>query len=287
MALPETGYTRQIGGTVERFAGRNAGKVVVESLTRRSREPILWNSLQPRLSLIWWKSGFEHFETELGGSRGQVARPTRVKLGVVPPDCQARGEFHPHELCDYDIVFIERDFIDDRIPAMLERPMVGDDRLGLHRGVGELLQWKDDATFCLMAEGWALQALAQLQREAGQVDREPGLRWHLGLGKVKRIEDYILANLQNPIVLSDLAAVAGMSVRHFTRCFRVTVGQTPAQFVFETRLHTARMLLQIGRTSITDVAMQCGFSHSQHLSNSFRRRFGVTPSEFRLRGGAA
>lgn len=281
MASPAYGYVRQIGGTVEKFASRNAGKVVVESFTRRSREPILWNSLQPRLSMIWWKSGFDHFETEIGGSRSQVIRPTRIKLGVVPPECQARGEFHPQELCDYDIVFIEQDFFDGRLRSSLEEPLVGDDVLGLHRGVAELMHWKDDATFSLMAEGWALQALARLQRPGGESSQELSTRWRLGLGTVKRLEDYILANLQAPITLSELAGVAGMSVRHFTRCFRETVGQTPARFVFETRLQTAKMLLRVGNASITDVAMTCGFSHSQHLSNSFRRFFGVTPTESR------
>ncbi len=286
MTSAAQGYIRQIGGTVEKFAGRNAGKVVVESFTRRSREPILWNSLQPKLSLIWWKAGFDHFETDLGGSRSQITNPTRIKLGIVPPDCPAQGEFYPQELCDYDIVFIEQDFLDAHLRFTLDRPMVGDDRFGLHRGVAQLLRWKDDATFSLMAEGWALQALAQLQHQLGDSEPVADMRWQLGLGTVKRIEDYILANLQNPIALSDLANVADMSVRHFTRCFRMTIDKTPAQFVFETRLHTAKLLLRVGKTSITDVAMMCGFSHSQHLSNSFRRFFGQTPSEFRKQTGS-
>lgn len=281
MTSAAQGYIRQIGGTVERFAGRNAGKVTVESFTRRSREPILWNSLQPRLSLIWWKAGFDYFETDIGGSRSQITHPTRTKLGIVPPDCPAQGEFYPQELCDYDIVFIEQDFLEEHVRLALDRPMVGEDRFGLHRGVTQLLRWKDDATFGLMAEGWALQALAQLQHQLGGSEPVADVRWQLGLGTVKRLEDYVLANLQSPIALTELAAVADMSVRHFTRCFKLTVGKTPAQFVFETRLHTAKLLLRMGKTSITEVAMTCGFSHSQHLSNSFRRFFGQTPSEFR------
>ncbi|OAN58474.1 helix-turn-helix transcriptional regulator [Sphingomonas sp. TDK1] len=284
MPAPVPGYIRQIGGTVEKFSGRSSGKVVVESLTRRSAEPILWNSLQPRLSLIWWKSGFDFFETDLGGNKAQAVHPNRMKLGIVPPDCQARGEFHPQDLCDYDIIFIERDFLEGRLQSAIDVPMVGDDVLGLHRGVPELLQWKDDATFGLMAEGWALQALAQLQRGFGMPERQAGAPWRLSLKQVKMIEDYVLANLQYPISLADLATLTGMSIRHLSRCFRATVGRTPAQFVFDLRLHTAKMLLRVATTSITEVAMMCGFSHSQHLSNSFRRAFGVTPSEFRKGG---
>jgi AraC family transcriptional regulator len=97
----------------------------------------------------------------------------------------------------------------------------------------------------------------------------------------RRIEDYIEANLERPISLHMLAAVARMSVDHFVRAFREATGKTPHRFVLEQRLGHAAAVLKGGRESIAEVARACGFRSAAHFSVKFHARFGVTPTEYR------
>jgi AraC family transcriptional regulator len=99
----------------------------------------------------------------------------------------------------------------------------------------------------------------------------------------RKVEAYIDSMLHDSIGLSELAAIAGLSIRHFSRAFLVSTGQTPARFVHERRLHHAMQMLACRKLTITEIAFACGFSHAQHFTNSFRRSMAMTPSEYRQR----
>lgn len=93
--------------------------------------------------------------------------------------------------------------------------------------------------------------------------------------------DFIEANVHRDLDLSSLAKVAAMSVYHFARQFRETVGISPHAYVVRRRIARARYMLQRGRNRLTDVAAACGFSSQAHLATVFRRQLGVTPGEYR------
>jgi AraC family transcriptional regulator len=95
--------------------------------------------------------------------------------------------------------------------------------------------------------------------------------------------DYVEANLDRPMALADLAAVAGLSVFHFARVFRRSVGQTPRRYVMERRVDAARRRLAAGGEPIIEVAAACGFASSTHFASAFRRLVGVSPREYRQR----
>ncbi len=96
--------------------------------------------------------------------------------------------------------------------------------------------------------------------------------------------DYILQNLDQPIRLDRVAAVACFSPFHFHRIFRSLVGETLRQFVRRLRLERAlRMMNHRPNLSLTDIGLACGFSSSSDFARSFKQRFGVPPSAFDIK----
>jgi AraC family transcriptional regulator len=82
--------------------------------------------------------------------------------------------------------------------------------------------------------------------------------------------------------LRALAALAGISVRHFERAFRQSTGVPPHAYVMERRLHMARGLLtNQPELTIEQIALRLGFANSSHFSSAFRRRTGFKPTDFR------
>jgi transcriptional regulator GlxA family with amidase domain len=82
--------------------------------------------------------------------------------------------------------------------------------------------------------------------------------------------------------LRALAALAGISVRHFERAFRQSTGVPPHAYVMERRLQMARdLLINQPELPIEQITLRAGFSSSSHFSSVFRRRTGFTPTDFR------
>jgi AraC family transcriptional regulator len=105
-----------------------------------------------------------------------------------------------------------------------------------------------------------------------------GLSEVLVPAKVRRVIDYIEANLACDLQLVELCAVAGISRSHFARAFRNTVGMAPHTFVLQRRLARAVELLTPRKLSMREVAEQCGFADQAHLARAFKSRFGHPPS---------
>jgi AraC family transcriptional regulator len=103
----------------------------------------------------------------------------------------------------------------------------------------------------------------------------------LGSATLKRIEDYVDANLAGEIALRDLANMACMSVGHFLRAFRASSGTTPYHYVLTRRLFRARAMLNTSCLPIAEVAQECGFKTASHLSSKFHASFGASPSQYR------
>lgn len=103
------------------------------------------------------------------------------------------------------------------------------------------------------------------------------------LERLNRVLDYIMADISRPLNLNQLAELADLSPFHFHRIFQAMVGETPNDFVKRLRLERAMYLMSYGkRKSLTEVAIDCGFSSSSDFTRSFKLRYGVAPSKFDL-----
>lgn len=95
------------------------------------------------------------------------------------------------------------------------------------------------------------------------------------------VVDYIEANLDRDLRLSALANVSAMSVYHFARRFKETLGVSPHAYVLSRRLDRAQCMLRQRQATLAQVAAACGFSSQAHLTTKFSSAFGVTPGKFR------
>jgi AraC family transcriptional regulator len=101
--------------------------------------------------------------------------------------------------------------------------------------------------------------------------------------RVNRAIDYIVRNLAEPLRLEEVSKAAGFSAFHFHRVFKSLLGETLNQFVKRLRLERALYLMSHATSrSLTDVALDCGFSSSSDFSRSFKQRYGAAPSAFEL-----
>jgi AraC-like DNA-binding protein len=103
---------------------------------------------------------------------------------------------------------------------------------------------------------------------------------------VARVVAFLDAHAGQPVSLEALAQVAGMSRSHLSRSFRAIVGILLRSYIRNLRLERAqRLLLSSPRVPLTQVATDAGYYDLPHFDKAFRKRFGMSPSEFRRRKG--
>ena len=102
--------------------------------------------------------------------------------------------------------------------------------------------------------------------------------------RIDRVIDYLRENLHRPVKLGELARVACFSEFHFHRIFGAVSGETLNNFTNRLRLEKAARLLRYSDQSLTDIALDCGFSSSAAFSRAFRSGYDTSPSQFRKSG---
>ncbi|MDT0266842.1 helix-turn-helix domain-containing protein [Streptomyces sp. DSM 44915] len=93
--------------------------------------------------------------------------------------------------------------------------------------------------------------------------------------------DWALRRLGEPLTLAMLAEREAMSVRNFTRRFRVEVGMSPITWLTRQRVHFARELLEETELSVDRVAERTGLGSAANLRQHFHAALGVSPSAYR------
>jgi AraC-like DNA-binding protein len=99
--------------------------------------------------------------------------------------------------------------------------------------------------------------------------------------RLKRVLEYIDANLGEPITLADLAAATMLSPMHFAAQFRMSTGVRPHEYLLRRRIGRAQELLLQPGLSIVDVAFSVGFQTQSHFTTVFKRFVGDTPHQWR------
>jgi AraC family transcriptional regulator len=100
-------------------------------------------------------------------------------------------------------------------------------------------------------------------------------------GHLRKVRNFVEANVAAEIKLGDLADLCGIGVAHFIRLFKSTMGVSPYQYVLGLRIGRAKALLGDRALTLVEVAQSSGFADQQHLIRTFRRVTGVTPGVYR------
>jgi AraC family transcriptional regulator len=98
---------------------------------------------------------------------------------------------------------------------------------------------------------------------------------------LRRVVEFMHANIDKQIGLKDLADCAGLSLSHFSFQFRASTTQSPHQYMLRLRIERSKELLADSRFSVLDVGLEVGFRNQQHFATVFRNSVGVPPSVYR------
>jgi AraC-like DNA-binding protein len=109
----------------------------------------------------------------------------------------------------------------------------------------------------------------------------PPNRGGLSPARTHRICEYINSNLDQNISLEALAEMAGLSIHHFARAFKQSVGMPPHCYVLQRRIEHAQHMLRNTEHPLSEIALSAGFSDQSHLARHFRRMTGMSPSAVR------
>jgi AraC family transcriptional regulator len=238
---------------------------------------------------VW--HGPTHVSSLLGGMRGEVnasAGLTQFVPAQTPVAWERRSPFH------FTKVALSRERIDvlmvdlfDRDPAAnpLTPRAIHDDQVLRARAQALVSHaFSNDPANQLVVDEVAEQLGVHLIATYGGMAFKGGGEQRLSAAQLRRVVDYIDANLNEMITLDDLAGLAFVSKYHFLRRFKLSMGMTPHQFITQRRIGRAKELILTRQHPFVEIAQMLGFSDQSHFTRVFKAEVGVTPRVFQ-RGG--
>ena len=99
--------------------------------------------------------------------------------------------------------------------------------------------------------------------------------------RIRKVLDHARAHLTDPLTVEDLADVAGLSPRQFSRAFSAETGHSPARAVEQLRVEAARVLLEQGRLQMDVIAREVGLVDRERMRRAFVRILGQPPRTVR------
>ena len=83
------------------------------------------------------------------------------------------------------------------------------------------------------------------------------------------------------ITIAEIADIVDFSESHFMRYFKETMGTSFVDYLNEYRLTMSARLLQSSESSILNIAAEVGFENVSYFNRAFKKKYGITPSEYR------
>lgn len=274
---------REVSGEVVSTVVAETDVARIELVRRRSVAPVTWRHQQPRTALYWFRTGVRTGRLSVSGHSHAAAYGPGSDLTVIPAGCRLDGRLDAGEISDVVIVFFGENQLERVTGISLAEPIIGFDNATIKRGLVEISTQAQcpGEFFELFMRGWAIQAMAVIAELASARKRQNDRVGGLSTRNVRVARSYIQAHLAESISVDDLAAQCLVSRRHFIRAFAESFGTTPARYVADVRLATAKRLLATHAIDIRAVAAACGYAHQQHFANRFKAATGFTPSQFR------
>jgi transcriptional regulator GlxA family with amidase domain len=132
-----------------------------------------------------------------------------------------------------------------------------------------------------IASAVARRLVMHHRRAGGQSQHSELLELAPSTDRIQKALIHAKANLANPLTVEELAEVAALSPRQFSRAFRSETGQTPAKAVEQIRIEAARLMIEETRHSMDRVARETGFVDLRRMREAFLRQYGQPPQTIR------
>ncbi|MGJ7903194.1 helix-turn-helix domain-containing protein [Lysobacter sp. 1R34A] len=252
-------------------------------------EPTQWRLQHDRHTLIVHLDGaMRRLDTRIEGAGRMRLPPAAGDLWLIPAGRRYQGEALGGEIAYAEFTIDParfgpcRDGAADLAARMRQRdPFVH----GLAARIAGLSDQGDDLAAMLreaLGQALGLHLLREYGVTSGGPSGSAAAAQRLQPAQRRRIEDYIQAHLDQPIRLSVLAGLAGLSVHRLLIAFRAAFGATPIQYVLGERLRRVCRRLRDSDEDIATIALEAGFASHSHLSMAFKKRYGLSPRDYRL-----
>lgn len=138
-----------------------------------------------------------------------------------------------------------------------------------------------------VASAVARRLVMHHRRAGGQSQHSELLELSPSSDRIQKALIFAKAHLANPLTVEELAEVAALSPRQFSRAFRAETGQTPAKAVEQIRLEAARLMIEETRHPMDQIAQESGFVDLRRMREAFMRQYGQPPQTLRRLARAA
>jgi AraC family transcriptional activator of pyochelin receptor len=284
----------------ERFSVTDLGGVRIFGGSTVGRAGTSWSSkLPPGMTVCVMLRGAVQCNFESTGARqSDLVEWNNLMFGTI----RTRNpvEMSHHLQCDTDLagvfVHFEPDeltrIVGDEAEQLLERPLTPFDvacPVSCPRRI-QALAWQmigcplRGASRRLYLSGKALELLAFALDDMGEKCESCPLVRELTLSpsdieRLHAARTILISELADPPTLQQLASRVGINVNKLKYGFNQLFESSVYAFVKGKRLDEARLLLESGEASVTDVARQLGY-HAASFATAFRQRFGMSPSAY-------
>jgi transcriptional regulator GlxA family with amidase domain len=132
-----------------------------------------------------------------------------------------------------------------------------------------------------LARAVAQKLVMYHRRAGGQSQHSALLELAPKSDRIQTVLGYAREHLAQTLSVEQLAQVARLSPRQFSRAFRAETGQSPAKAIENLRLEAARQMLERGRLTLEQIALETGFLDPRRMREAFLRAFGQPPQVIR------
>lgn len=99
---------------------------------------------------------------------------------------------------------------------------------------------------------------------------------------IKKVIDYMNENYINGISCTELSKLINTGKFNFIRTFKSKIGKTPYEYLLDLKIEKAKKMIKTNAYTITEISLMCGFSSHSHFTSTFKKRTGISPTEYKL-----
>ncbi len=99
--------------------------------------------------------------------------------------------------------------------------------------------------------------------------------------KILYLKRKMLENLRHQWTVIEMSKLVGVTPEHLQKIFKTATGMPPMSYLRDLRFEKAKELLETGFLRVHQICYQVGLNDQTHCARDFKKKYGVTPIEYR------